>query len=145
MRTLIALSLVAAFASSVEAAAGGTLIITESQVDTSDKTFEAKAKKAAVKVLKGSNDSWQLYFIAWLSKSAGATELNLVFYDQADKGHDPVNAFPITTQANAKILVSNVQFGTDQGFKAGHTYNVLVARLVGGKEVAYAKTTLTLK
>ncbi|HZS36213.1 MAG TPA: hypothetical protein VFF06_05275 [Polyangia bacterium] len=145
MRSLaFALTVLALSPSPARAGATGSMIITAEQIDTTGK-FEAEAKKKAVKVLKGSNDSWQLYFIAWLKHTPGTSELNLVFYDQADKAHDPVNAFPISTQANAKILVSNVSFGTDQGFKAGHTYDVMLARLVGGKEDVFARTTLTLK
>ena len=57
--------------------------------------------------------------------------MQLVFYDEAEKAHEPTNAFPIETQPSAKILVSSVTFSADQDFKAGHKYNVMVTRLVG--------------
>ena len=144
MRTAAVLTLLVA-STSAYAGAGGTMILTAEQVDTSSSGFEKAAKKAAITELKGSNDSWQLFFIAFLKKAAGAPQLNIVFYDKAEKAHEPVNAFPITTQSNAKVLASSVQFGTDQGFKAGHKYDVLITRLVGGHEDVYARSVLTLK
>ncbi len=68
-----------------------------------------------------------------------------LFYDVANKEHEPTNHFGITTQPSAKILASNVSFGVDQGFKAGHKYNVLITRLIGGKEDVYAKGQIMLK
>ncbi len=127
------------------AGASGSIVVTASQVDTSDKKFEAALKKAAVKSIAKSGDTWTIYFIAFLKKAAGATEVNLVFYDQGDKSGEPTNAFGISTAANAKILTSSISVGSDQGFQSGHTYDVRVTRLVGGKEDIYARTTLTLK
>jgi len=138
------LAVTTAFAPRARAGAGGTMIITAEQIDTTGK-FEADAKKKAVKELRAQNEQWTLYFVAFLKKAAGSTEVNLVLYDKSDKSKEPTNAFPITTQANAKVLVSNVTFGADQGFKPGHTYEVRVTRLVCGKEDVYARTTLTLK
>jgi hypothetical protein len=132
-------------ACAVQAArAEGNIIITKEQVDTSG-NFAARAKKAAVTELRSQNEQWTMYFIAWLKKAPGSQEVNLVFYDKADKSKEPTNAFPITTKESAKILVSSISFGTDQGFKAGHTYDVRVTRLVGGKEDVYARSTITLK
>jgi hypothetical protein len=145
MRTIaLALTVLALSAVAARAGAPGSMIITAEQVDTSGK-FEAEAKKKSVKELRAQNDQWTLFFVAFLKHSAGSTEVNLVLYDKADKSKEPTNAFPITTQANAKVLVSNVTFGADQGFKPGHTYDVRITRLVGGKEDVYARTTLTLK
>ena len=41
--------------------------------------------------------------------------------------------------------MSSVSFSADQGFKAGHKYNVMVTRLIGGHEDVYASSTITLK
>src|SRR5690348_6923206 len=70
------------------AGAGGTILITPSAVDTSSSKFEAEARKAAVKVLSAQNDQWTLHFIAFLSRSPGAPEVQLVFYDKAEKKHE---------------------------------------------------------
>jgi hypothetical protein len=147
MRMALAVALAVALVGSrlASAGAGGTMLITPSAVDTSSSKFEAEARKAAVKVLSAQNEQWTLHFIAFLSRAPGAPEVQLVFYDKAEKKHEPTNAFPITTKASVKVLVSNVSFGADQGFKSGHTYDVLVTRLVGGKESVFARSTITLK
>ncbi len=127
------------------AGAPGTMVLTAEQVDTSDSNFEKNAKSKQVTSLSKTGDQWTLYFLAFLKKSAGSKEVQLVFYDEAEKAHEPTNAFPIETQPSAKILVSSVTFGGDQGFKPGHKYNVMVTRLIGGHEEVYARTTVTLK
>ena len=121
------------------------MVLSAEQIDTSEADFEKNAKKKAITTLAKSGDQWTLYFLAYLKKAAGSKEVQLVFYDTAEKKHEPTNAFPIETQPNAKILTSSVNFNADQGFKAGHKYNVLVTRLIGGHEDVYARSTITLK
>jgi hypothetical protein len=123
----------------------GSMILTAEQVDTGSADFEKEAKKKQIQALEKSGEQWTLYFLAYLKKPAGAHQVQFVFYDLADKKHEPTNAFPIQTQPGAKILASSVTFTGEQGFKPGHKYNVLVTRLVGGKEDVYARSTLTLK
>ena len=150
MRTVtvgLALALIAFAAVSARAGAPapGSLFITPEQVDTSNSDFEKSLKQKAVHSIEKSNDQWTLYFVAFLKKAPGAKEVQLVFYDTGVKGHEPTNNFPIQTQSSAKILTSSVSFGPDQGFKAGHTYHVLITRLIGGKEDVYARSEVTLK
>jgi hypothetical protein len=127
------------------AGAPGSMVLTAEQVDTSDSDFEKNAKKKQISTLSKSGEQWTLFILAFLKKSAGSKEVQLVFYDAADKKHEPTNAFPIETQPSAKILTSQVTFNADQGFKAGHKYNVMVTRLIGGHEDVYARSTITLK
>lgn len=122
-----------------------SLIITADKVDTAASGWEKDLKKHETATLAASGDGWTMYFVAYLKKAAGAPEVQLVFYDEAVKEHEPTNAFPIATQASTKILASSISFGGDQGFKAGHTYKVLVTRLIGGKEDVYAHSSVTLK
>jgi hypothetical protein len=133
------------YAVSAQAAAPGSLFITAEQVDTGNADFEKAAKQKQVHTLQKNGEQWTLYFLAFLKKAAGSKQVQLVFYDTADKKHEPTNAFPIDTQPTAKILTSSVSFSGDQGFKPGHKYNVLVTRLIGGKEDIYARSTITLK
>jgi hypothetical protein len=140
--TVLAVVLMAGVA---RAGAPGSLFITAEQVDTSAGDFEHTLKKQATQTLESKNDQWTLYFVAFLKHAPGAPEVQLVFYDTAVKAHEPTNAFPIATQSSAKVLASSVSFGADQGFKPGHKYNVLITRLVHGKEDIYAHSTLTLK
>jgi hypothetical protein len=130
---------------SARAGAPGTMVLTAEQVDTADADFEKNAKKKQVSSLSKSGDQWTLYFLAFLKKAAGSKQVDIVFYDTAEKKHEPTQAFPIETQPSAKILTSSVNFNADQGFKAGHKYNVLITRLIGGHEEVYARSTITLK
>ncbi len=145
MRTsLIALCLLASTAAF--AGAPGSMVLTAEQVDTGNADFEKEAKKKQVSHLeKSGGDQWTLYFLAFLKKPAGSKQVQVVFYDQANKKHEPVNNFPIETQPTAKILASSVSFSADQGFKPGHKYNVLVTRLIGGHEEVYARSQIALK
>jgi len=148
MRTLIVACWMglASWASLAHAGAPGTLVITREAVDTSQKDYEKTLKQNAIKSIAKSGELWSFSFVAFLSRSPGAAEVNLAFYDQAEKGaKEPVNHIELTTSPKAKIMASQVSFGDDTGLKAGHTYNVLLTRVVGGHEQVFARTTLTLK
>jgi hypothetical protein len=144
MRTALIVT-VLAWSMHARAASPGTMVITAEAIDTSDADFERNAKKKQVSSLTKSGDQWTLYFLAFLKKPAGSKQVELVFYDEAVKKHEPTNAFPIETQPSAKILSSSISFNADQGFKAGHKYNVMITRLIGGHEDVYARSTITLK
>ncbi len=144
MRTAV-ITLAVVLSSAAWAVPPGTIVITAQQVDTTNSEFEKTIKHHEVRELAKNNDQWTLYFVAFLKKAAGSKEVQLVFYDTAEKKHEPTNNFPIETQPNAKILTSSVSFTADQGFKVGHKYNVLVTRLIGGHEDVYARSTITLK
>ncbi|MCU1278581.1 MAG: hypothetical protein JWM53_2127 [bacterium] len=146
MRTaLVAIFVLGVGVPAARAGTPGTMVLTAEQVDTADSGFEKNAKKKQISSLSKNGEQWTLFFLAFLKKAAGSHQVQLVFYDAADKKHEPTNAFPIDTQPNAKILTSSVTFSADQGFKAGHKYNVLVTRLVGGHEDVYARSTISLK
>jgi hypothetical protein len=148
MRTAtIALCLGTAFLAPqlAHAGAAGNIFVTAEPVDTSAGDWEKTLKKGAIKTIEAKDGQWTINFVAYLKKAAGAEEVEVVFYDTAEKSREPTNAFPIQTKANAKILVSSVAVSGDQNFKAGHTYNILVTRLIGGSEDVYAKSQVTLK
>jgi|SRR5579871_258641 len=121
---------------------GGTLVITDHPVDPKDKGFEKTLAKARKTALAKTGPSWHVYFVAYLSKPAGATELNIVFYPAGKKGEP--TAFPIGTQESAKIVMSDLEISPENGITPGK-YNVRITRLIGGKEVIYARADLELK
>jgi hypothetical protein len=127
------------------AGAAGNIYVTAEPVDTSAGDFEKTLKKQQIKEITAKDGQWTINFVAYLKKAAGADEVEVVFYDTAEKSREPTNAFPIQTKANAKILVSSVAVTADQNFKTGHTYNILVTRLIGGSEDVYARSQVTLK
>jgi hypothetical protein len=129
------------------AAPPGTILITPEQLELGGKDLDARVKKAAVKtVTKGEGGEWKFFLVAWLRKSPGSPQVALLFYDAADKAaKDPNNVIELGTQANAKILATSVSFGDDANLKPGHTYNIVIARKVGGKDEIYAKGQIELK
>ena len=145
MRTALIAILLVGGMGIARAGSPGTMVLTAEQIDTGDSNFEKSAKSKQITSLAKTGEQWTLYFLAFLKKAAGSKEVQLVFYDSAEKKHEPTNAFPIETQPSAKILTSSVTFSADQGFKAGHKYNVMVTRLIGGHEDVYARSTITLK
>ncbi len=123
----------------------GTMVITQAAVDTSQKDYEKTLKKQAIKALAKTGDQWTFFFVAFLTRAPGSKEVNVAFYDTAEKSKEPTNHIELTTSPNAKIMASSVTFGDDTGLKAGHTYHVLLTRVVGGREQVFARSTLTLK
>jgi hypothetical protein len=130
----------------VRAAPSGSLFITDHRISPSPDRFEKELKAAATSVLaRNSGENWRVHFVAYLKKAPASEDVNVVFY-AVDKGkRELVNAFPIHTRADARILMSEVEIKPEDGFKPGGKYQVLITRLVSGKEDIFAKTTLELK
>lgn len=152
---LIGLSVaVSAIAVPVAASAGGsmgqlkgTIIVSDAQIPASfdsDQELVTAMKKAKRTAIKGSDGSWTLHLMAFLKKAAGASKVNLVYYDVTKK-REQVHFTEIDVQANQSTIQLNDQAVTKElGFVAGHKYQVLITRLVGGKEDVYAKAVVTL-
>src|SRR5947207_12345480 len=114
-RLLFALALVCA-GRAAWAAGPGTIVVTQQPVTPGDK-FEKDLKKAARTSLKGEGGKWHVYFVAFLKRTPGSPQLNIVFYDPSSKTRDPVNAYPFEAKADAKVVMSDVEISTDGGFK----------------------------
>lgn len=132
------------------AAAGpnGSIVLTDKKIDAGARNFKKEVKASAKTVIAkpAESENWHLYFVAYLNRAPGDPDVNIVFYDPAQKGErEPVNAYPIHTKPTAKILVSDVEIKPEEGFKPGKKYQVLITRLVNGKEDVYARSTVELK
>lgn len=136
--------------------AAGTIVITERMLNPALSTFQSDLKSEARATLTKNPDSesWKVHFIAHLKKSPGSPDVNIVFYElgQAAKAaiktaepREPVQAYPIKTKQTATMLISEVNLKTEEGFKPGGKYQVLITRLINGKEEVYARTSLELK
>lgn len=136
---------VLSFGGTALALPGGTLIITDHQMDPKATTFEKDLKKGQKTALAASGDVWHVYFVAYLKKAAGAAEVNAVFYEVSGGKREQINAFPIGTQESAKIIMSDFELTKESGFKKGGKYEMLITRLTGGKEDVYARTKIELK
>ena len=123
----------------------GTIYFTDHVLDPNSSTFEKDVTKSKA-VFEKTGDSWNLFFVAYLKKPAGATEVNLAFYETTAGKRENVNAIPIQgIKDTSRTVMSSVQLSTEQSFKPGHKYEVLVTRLINGKEEVYARSKIELK
>lgn len=110
-----------------------------------DGAMVAAIKKQSKAVIKGSGGAWTLHLTVFLNEAAGAAKINIVYYDISAK-REQVNFSEIDVKPDQKMVQLNgIALSKDLGFVAGHKYEVLATRLIGGKEKIYAKTTVTLK
>ncbi len=149
---LLGLALVTGLSSAVAAPPAGSIVVTERKLNPYLNSFQQDLKTEAKKVLtkQGERESWKVYFVAYLKKAAGDSKVNVVFYDANEKAkpgqeRDPVHFAEIGTKPDAKVLMSEVELRPDLGFKEGGKYQVLITRLINGKEEVYARTQLELK
>ncbi|HVZ72076.1 MAG TPA: hypothetical protein VHJ20_06845 [Polyangia bacterium] len=111
-----------------------------------DAAMIAAIKKQSKTVIKGDGGTWTLNLAVFLKEAPGADKINIVYYDVSKKPRDQVNFSEIDVKPDQKIVELNgIAISKDLGFVAGHKYDVLATRLIGGKEKVYAKTTITLK
>lgn len=128
----------------------GSIVITDHELNPALSSFQKNLKTEARSALSRNpeTENWRLHFIAYLNRAPGTEDVNLVFYDpqppKAGQPREPVQAFPIHTKATAKILMSQIDLRPEDGFKAGNKYQVLVTRLINGKEDVYARGTIEL-
>jgi hypothetical protein len=107
---------------------------------------KAVRKQGKSTVKSAGNNAWTLNLMVFLKEPAGATSLNIVYYDISVKPRDQVNFSEVQVQTTQKIIqVNGVAISKDLGFVVGHTYDVLATRLIGGKEKVYARGTVKLK
>jgi hypothetical protein len=141
----VVLAFVSAAPTTAHAGAPGSMLFAAEDVELKG-DWEAKLKKANLKSLEKKDGEWKLFVVAFLKKSPGAGEVSILFYDTAEKNQtDPNAVMPVSLPATAKILATSLSFNEEAGVKPGHTYNVVVARKVGGKDEIYAKAQLALK
>lgn len=111
----------------------------------SDAQMVSAVKKQSKTTLKGEG-SWTMNLMVFLKEPAGATSINIVYYDVSVKPRDQVNFSEVQVQPSQKIvMVNGVAISKDLGFVKGHKYEVLATRVIGGKEKVYAKGVVTLK
>jgi len=131
--------------------APGTITITEKKLESSQASVakELKAEQRCALAKPAESENWKVYFVAHLNRAPGDSAVNIVFYEQAPakpgQPREPINAYPIHTKKDAKIMMSDIEIRPEDGFKPGGKYDVRITRLIGGKEEIYARTTLELK
>ncbi len=128
----------------------GSIVITDHQLNPALYNFQKELKSEAKTSLDKNPDSdtWKMHFIAYLNHAAASEDVNIVFYDplppKAGQPREPIQAYPIRTKSNAKIVISQLDLKPEEGFKPGGKYQVLLTRLVNGKEDVYARGSIQL-
>lgn len=126
----------------------GRIIISDTEFGTgyaSDAQMLAAVRKQGKTTIKG-DGAWTMNLMVFLKEPAGATNINIVYYDVSVKPRDQVNFSEVKVQASQKIVqVNGIAVSKDLGFVKGHKYEVLATRVIGGKEKVYAKGVVTLK
>jgi hypothetical protein len=128
----------------------GTITITDKKLESSQASSqkELKAEHRCTLEKPADSEGWKVNFVAHLSRAPGSDEVNIVFYEQSPKAgaaREAVQAYPIRTRKEAKVMMANIELKPEEGFKANSKYKVLITRLINGKEEVYARTTLGLK
>ena len=127
----------------------GKVMISDAEFGTgygSDAEMTKAVKKQSKTTIKGEGGTWNLNLMVFLNQAAGATTINIVYYDVSVKPRDQVNFSEVAVQATQKIVqVNGVSISKDVGFVAGHKYEIQATRKVGNKETILAKGTVTLK
>jgi hypothetical protein len=126
----------------------GKIIISDTEFGTgysADAQLIAAVRKQSRAVIKG-DGAWTMNLMVFLNQPAGATNINIVYYDVSVRPRDQVNFSEVKVQASQKIVqVNGIAISKDLGFVKGHRYEVVATRIIGGKEKVYAKGVVTLK
>ena len=95
----------------------GSIVVTERRMNPALRSFQEDLKTEATKVLtkKPEHENWKIHFAE------------------------------IGTKPDTKVLMSDLELRPDQGFKEGGKYQVLITRLINGKEEVFARTLVDLK
>ena len=150
------LSIVAAFCALVVFAPGlaegqmtGQIICSDQPLpDPSGNTaawFKELKKANKTTFTKDENGNWTVHFLAFMKGAAGSDKVNVVFYDITKGKPDQVHYIEFNVTAAQKTLKSVFKLNTDDPVKAGNKYDVRLTKVVNGKEVVLARTTLNFK
>ena len=94
---------------------------------------------------KNEAGGWVVHFLAFMKGTAGGTKVNIVFYDITKGKPDQIHYIEFNVTPTQKTLKSVFKLNADDPVKAGNKYDVRLTKVVGGKEVILARTTLTFK
>jgi hypothetical protein len=111
---------------------------------TSDAAMIAGMRKQSKTTFKG-DGIWNLNLMIFLKEPAGGDKVNVVYWDVTKK-KEQIDYTEVAVKPDQKIVQLNgVGLSKERGFVKGHRYDIVVTRIIGGKEKVYAKTTISLK
>lgn len=93
----------------------------------------------------GSAKKWSFYFTAFMKRKPRTSNLALDFYTAGRKGRYVTSERFMGVDPQLAILAGHVELSENDGLKRGTKYRVVLTGKVRGREVVFAKTTLTMK
>lgn len=93
------------------------------------------------------SQAWTLDVAAQLKKAAVTGNALFVFFDLADPDSVKDNQTSALYQApvrSGRSVAAHLSLSPEDGFRAGHTYRLRVAQLIGGREVVLMESDFTL-
>jgi hypothetical protein len=155
MRAFVLISALAIAAAAIlmpgraEAQLSGQIITTDQTIPDPGENTAAWVKELKklnkTTFTKDENGNWTVHFLAFMKGAAGGDKLNIVFYDITKGKPDQVHYIEFNVTAAQKTLKSMFRLNADDPVKAGNKYDVRLTKVVNGKEVVLARTTLTFK
>ena len=110
----------------------------------SDTAMLSGIRKQSKTTFKGEG-IWNLNLMVFLKEPAGGNTVNVVYWDVTKK-KEQIDYTEVAVKPDQKIVQLNgVGLSKERGFIKGHRYDIIVTRIIGGKEKVYAKTTISLK
>jgi hypothetical protein len=109
------------------------------------KTYQDLSKKELQGDVRDDVASWSFYQTAFLAKAPNVGELSLDFYRIDGNQRLYVADVGLVVDPGLTIVSGQVEISEDDNVTRGTTYEVVLSGKVGGKEVRFAKTILTLK
>jgi hypothetical protein len=139
----VALATATAWAAGAGKMKGGIMVSDQDLPPTADqnKFLDALGKWNRSEISKPKDaDTWSIHVVAFPDKKPETTSVTLLVFDVTDGKKDYLTRKDISCDPKADILVADVDISTDDGVKAGHTIQLVLARLVGESEIDLAKT-----
>jgi hypothetical protein len=129
------------------AVAGATVAAASQAVASAPPATTAPAPASRFARVAARGD-WVVEFAAALKKPALAGNALFIFYDEEDPEAVVEKQYTALYQTHVKAgraVAARATLAPDDGFRAGHTYRLQIAQLVGGKELLLAEGELSLE
>lgn len=92
---------------------------------------------------KADAEAWAFSFMGFLSKKVSAGPINLVFYKVTGGKREYMSNKEINVDSDSNIVQADIEVSEEDNITAGNKYDVVLGRMVNGRETVYARTKLT--
>ena len=129
----------------------GRIFVLPQPVDPDDEldgaTLDGLVRTAQNFVTHGENGSWRVNFLAFLNRAVSGPQVFAVFHRlPIAAGAEPASVTALTLgDPQQRVLATSVSLSSAEGYEAGQHVRMQLARMVGGREVVYARTEIELR